>query len=743
MERIKLDLVPGGCKPILHASQYDIGRQWWIELLNNGVPYVLQEDDVVEYEIRKGDGLVVTGSIAYIPGATYVILVSTEQMCAIYGSNLGELKISSNGAEIGTGNFILDVEKATTGGEKSKSVIWDLQAQVDDCTQKALENIGAKGLPFDNEDTDLEATNTEDAIKEVDEKVNEKADADSVYTKEEVNQLIDDLPEAMIFKGTLGVGGTITALPTASAENEGFTYKVITAGTYAGQSAKSGDVFVSNGSAWVLIPSGDEDNDTWRAIKVNGVEKLGNAISSGSVDFVDTDNVKFTFEANGNKVKATLSGIDTSEQVNEKVAGIIDDTEASESKVFSSNKVVDLLGDVYDYLDDISYTYVPVNYSELNATDVIIPEGKTATVTQEEDIISITNGSGVNFNLHFPLDDLPYETDKVIDFTIDSEDVVSNTSFYLTYGENHYISKTFTDNGDGTYSTSISMNSYDYSTFGKLYLTVNLRFNQTTPMKITLTGNEHGDVIKTRIKDDAIINLELNNLSDELQSLIINGSTYPTLYNGKEISVFNKGVAIGDSLTAGVFNTHDGYITNAAYSYPTKLKQISGVDMTNLGNGGKTSVQWYTDHENDDLSGYQFAIIQLGVNDAGVYHEWSQESETAFTNIINKLLNENNGIFVFVSTIIPAVSYSGEYYDAVSEGIRELVETLNNDHVILLDLAEYGNTGDKVGYNNGHLSALGYERLALDYISYISYVISQNLTLFRNVQFIGTNHVYP
>ena len=98
MEIIKLDLVPGGCKPILHASQYDIGRQWWIELLNNGVPYVLQEDDVVEYEIRKGDGLVVTGSIAYIPGATYVILVSTEQMCAIYGSNLGELKISSNGA---------------------------------------------------------------------------------------------------------------------------------------------------------------------------------------------------------------------------------------------------------------------------------------------------------------------------------------------------------------------------------------------------------------------------------------------------------------------------------------------------------------------------------------------------------------------------------------------------------------------------------------------------------------------
>ena len=260
MERIKLELVPGGCKPIIHASQYDIGRQWWIELLNNGVPYVLQEGDTVEYAIRKGDGLVVTGSIAFTPDATYVILVSTEQMCAVYGSNLGELKISSNGAEIGTGNFILDVEKMPEGGDKrSQSEIYDLQSQVDNCTQKALENIGAKGLPFDNTDTDLEATNTEDAIKEVDAKVDGKADSDSVYTKEEVNQIIDNLPEAMIFKGTLGVGGTIQSLPTASADNEGYTYKVITAGTYAGQSADVGDMFTSNGSEWVLIPAGDED----------------------------------------------------------------------------------------------------------------------------------------------------------------------------------------------------------------------------------------------------------------------------------------------------------------------------------------------------------------------------------------------------------------------------------------------------------------------------------------------------
>ena len=72
------------------------------------------------------------------------------------------------------------------------------------------------------------------------------------------NARIDTLPLPMVFKGTLGVGGTISTLPTASSSNEGFVYIVITDGTYAGQSAKAGDTFVSDGSSWVLVPSGDD-----------------------------------------------------------------------------------------------------------------------------------------------------------------------------------------------------------------------------------------------------------------------------------------------------------------------------------------------------------------------------------------------------------------------------------------------------------------------------------------------------
>lgn len=72
----------------------------------------------------------------------------------------------------------------------------------------------------------------------------------STYNIKDVTarQMIQDLPTPMVFKGTLGVDGTISSLPSPSPANNGFTYKVITDGTYAGKPAKVGDIFISNGS---------------------------------------------------------------------------------------------------------------------------------------------------------------------------------------------------------------------------------------------------------------------------------------------------------------------------------------------------------------------------------------------------------------------------------------------------------------------------------------------------------------
>ena len=118
-------------------------------------------------------------------------------------------------------------------------------------------------------------------------------------TQNYVNTAIANLPEPMIFKGSLGTGGTITTLPTASASNEGFTYKVITAGSYASQEAKKGDTFISDGNAWILIPSGDEPGGTVTSITL----KAGGGI------ILDTDNTAIT--TSGTR---TISHKDTSSQ---------------------------------------------------------------------------------------------------------------------------------------------------------------------------------------------------------------------------------------------------------------------------------------------------------------------------------------------------------------------------------------------------------------------------------------------
>lgn len=331
METIKLDLIPGKKMPSLHASQYDDGREHGIDLFENGVVYKLDGTETLTINERKGDDCICSLDIVNtFAESNHIVFASTEQMCAVWGNNLCELVIKRGSVTLGTLNFILEIESSPTeGGIESESEIKNLKRQIEEITEQV---IGDDYYTAEETDEAI-ATAIEGKADTtyVDTELGKKADKSNTYTKSEVDTLIDNLPEPMIFKGTLGVGGTIQSLPTASASNEGWTYKVITDGTYAGQTAKVGDVFTSNGSAWVLIPSGDEDNDTWRAIKVEGVEVLGNGISSGAVDFVGSENIEVDFDGNGNKVGVKTKNIYTKEEVDDIVYNILPDDTASGS----------------------------------------------------------------------------------------------------------------------------------------------------------------------------------------------------------------------------------------------------------------------------------------------------------------------------------------------------------------------------------------------------------------------------
>lgn len=192
--------------------------------------------------------------------------------------------------EVGNVSILPTTEKGIVDSNDTSSYLWTTPTQTFDVSiYFDDENINSGGggggstptsasdVTYDGTMSGLSATNVQDAI-------------------DEVQDNIDNLPEPMLFKGTVGTGGTITSLPTASEQNNGFTYKVITAGTYQGIVAEVGDTVISNGTEWTLIPSGDEPSGTVTNVAVSSTDGSitisGSPItSSGTIDLsVNADN---------------------------------------------------------------------------------------------------------------------------------------------------------------------------------------------------------------------------------------------------------------------------------------------------------------------------------------------------------------------------------------------------------------------------------------------------------------------
>lgn len=125
------------------------------------------------------------------------------------------------------------------------------------------------------------------------------------YNVHDLYEQIENLPSPMVFKGSLGTGGTITSLPTASTDNEGYTYKVITAGTYASQAAKIGDMFISDGSNWIYIPSADEPSGTVTSITLKATSPI--AIDSSSA--ITTSGTRTLSHANSGVTAGTYRSV--------------------------------------------------------------------------------------------------------------------------------------------------------------------------------------------------------------------------------------------------------------------------------------------------------------------------------------------------------------------------------------------------------------------------------------------------
>ena len=102
-------------------------------------------------------------------------------------------------------------------------------------------------------------------------------DADTLQQAKDYADSVIAANDAMVFKGTIGTGGTVTALPAT--HKTGWTYRVITAGSYAGQDCEVGDLIIciTDGT------SADDEHWTVAQTNIDGAVTFTSALTSDRI----------------------------------------------------------------------------------------------------------------------------------------------------------------------------------------------------------------------------------------------------------------------------------------------------------------------------------------------------------------------------------------------------------------------------------------------------------------------------
>lgn len=199
MEIINLDMVPGKKSPVCHASQYDDGRVIRFNLYDSGLPFTLDGTETITFEVRKPDGNIVTSTLTNTSDS-YVDVVTTEQMTAVKGANLCEVRVEKGGTNIGSLNVIMAVEMdPTDGGIASASEIDNLRSQVSGMVaEEVAEQYDAGSVIFDSAPTPGHgngyAVTSEGVATALGSKADrsELPDMSNYYNKTETDTLLDD-----------------------------------------------------------------------------------------------------------------------------------------------------------------------------------------------------------------------------------------------------------------------------------------------------------------------------------------------------------------------------------------------------------------------------------------------------------------------------------------------------------------------------------------------------------------------
>ena len=757
METIKLDLIPGKKMPSLHASQYDDGRDYHIDLTENRVPYTLDGTETISLTVRKCDNTLVTMDIANtFADKSYIEFRTTEQMNACAGFNYGEITIEKNGTQISSLNFYLQVEGAPDeGGITSQSEINNLKRQVHDIVVEELEDNGASETGYDNTESGLDATNVQEAIDELANKPSvdayTKQESDSFFADEYDATQTYDVGDYCIHEGGLYVCNT--AISTAEAWNS--THWTLTdVGTALKHIPRKTSELV-NDSGFSQIDDGSEaNNKTWSAEKIktelsNKLYRVLDRVTSSESWYFNVDNVPvgtvISYAVNGNNLPENTGDLFT-----------FTGSTAYKCQIFYamySNKIYYRKRQNNVWSDWLAIPKTSEITEAINnkATEILNACAKTNLPLSS---LEKTSGYFINsdYGTYIASSSYCYYTLKpcYAGTKIRVKPLMSHSSIGARFGgdDNYTLMKIeFAEGVNDWYEITVPYGAkqFDFTSLAS-----------ATPEIQVLTTTE--DIIKAISPD----------VSADPLAKIDNPPTY--------ISMFKKIVHIGDSLTRGQYDTTSPDANGAdlpEYSRPVFMERLCGNTNLNLGIGGATVSQsyaynWldvaqsgdifpYTDFTNDMGDCY---IIALGTNDISQlgsftgnvatdidtedYTNNANTSVGSYAKIIQMIMTMQKGAKVFVVTIPKTRNVNLPARNEANTKIKAIAELLGCYVIDLDTFAEQEVNGQfaNVFKNGSHNNVLGYMLRARQYIAYIDWIIENNLTDFRNVQFIGTSYDY-
>lgn len=138
MQISNLQYAPDGVSPVIHVSQFDSGRQFKFKIYDGSTPYSMPSGTTARIDGIKpdGHGFSYTDKVS-ISGNTATI-TTTEQMTVIAGTVKCELRFLKGYDNIGTVNFVMEVEESPINGDIDLSET-EIPAIVDLATSHMLE----------------------------------------------------------------------------------------------------------------------------------------------------------------------------------------------------------------------------------------------------------------------------------------------------------------------------------------------------------------------------------------------------------------------------------------------------------------------------------------------------------------------------------------------------------------------------------------------------------------------------